>query len=166
MTLNCSEKGIPERLHQLGRKVLEHFEDNEKLYRRFLTPQSKDCWLESRQLSASIFKIRDDSYNRELFSNYPSDVLFNIHAISEEDHYFDWGILSISVGKIISFSEPIPPSRAFKMGPRHDPEFCMYPHCEVLVFEGGVRIENSPKSIKVKARDLLISNCKIEKEPS
>jgi hypothetical protein len=94
MSKECLNKGIPNYLHQGERKEDQIFDADELLFRRFKVTPPKELWLTDNSVSANVFKLENDSYNRGKYSNAPNDVLYNKDASSPEDHFYSWGILS------------------------------------------------------------------------
>lgn len=127
---DCLSLRIPERLHREGRPEDQHFEETEFLYR----------WLSSTypasELKESFRLTLGESVNREKYSKYPADVLFDI---KHGNHRIGQPILPFQVrqlqqdfpreegGKTVIYSYRV----------RHKPERCMYPHCEVEVWSNG-----------------------------
>ncbi|PVV54827.1 hypothetical protein [Chryseobacterium sp. HMWF035] len=159
----CDEICIPNNLHWEGKPIDENFE-NENLYRRVRIPIDQNK-INEREISAIIFPIKDDSCNREKYSS-PIDVLYNVNAKNCDDHFFNFGIVSINSNYILSQSfTPEGSVDQFTFKIIHSPTECMYPHCEVIVFKNNARIsDNKPKSVKAYIRDVIIKNCTIIKD--
>ena len=171
MNNHCHEIGIPAHLHQNSRPQAPQFDEKELLYRRFFVHPPKSAWLgkENRHKSAKIFHLENDSYNRSKFSQKPEDVLFNINAQSPEDHFGNWGVLSIEVADLQGLVVPAEingETGSVTFQPVHKPETCMYPHSEIHAFRNGAFIpEVAPKSVRAIVRDILVEICGILKEP-
>jgi hypothetical protein len=169
MTKDCSNIGIPEHLHQGEREEDSVFSDDEKIYRRFFVSPPKSAWLNNKQLSAKVFKLEDDSYNRERYSNAPEDVLFNKDAANKIDHYFSFGILCLICEDIKTYSyEAEVNSNNIKItfDIFHKPEKCIYPHSEIHAYSNGEYIKKvAPKSFRTLIRDILIGFSEIVKDP-
>jgi len=163
----CDSLRIPSHLHRNGRAIDDEFGE-ELIYRRFLAPGLNSDWLKSRQLSSSIFEVKNDSCNRSKYSNSPHDVLYNVRIEDEGKHYLSWGILSINSKAFSLFTFQVNgTTRTFSLKLSHDPLDCMFPHSEIIVLEAGIRIDTSkPKSVKAVIRDYLITECEIVKFPS
>lgn len=167
--MNCESLGIPNYLIKNERLATNVFEKDEKLFRRFNTDRPITEWQDSSNLSASVFPIRNDSYNRSKFCQTPEDVLYNTRIEDNGVHYFQMGILEIGIIALKKFEFTINQNnqlRKFILKPVHKPEICMYPHSEIHVFENGNFInENKPKSTKASIRDFLIVNTTVIKIP-
>lgn len=169
MSKECTDIGIPEYLHTKDRSVDSVFNIEEQIFRRFQTAQPINIWLEDSQVSAAIFPLKDDSYNREKYSKAPCDVLYNINAKNKTDHYFNSGIISLTCGQIqneLRFKSIINKEEIEVMfNIIHKPEVCIYPHCEVIALKNGKHINpTKPKSARSVIRDILIEKCIIIKE--
>jgi hypothetical protein len=169
MENKCEKLGIPTYLHKNNRSTDQEF-NSEIIYRRFYTSGKPEDWKNDRSISASIFPVKDDSCNRDKYSKEPQDVLYNTREQDKGLHYTKMGVLSFCSSIINGFSESInqnDSSRDFTLKLVHDPLDCMYPHCEIVVLEGDVIInQNKPKSIKTLIRDILIENITIVVEPN
>ncbi|PQA95552.1 hypothetical protein B0A69_03990 [Chryseobacterium shigense] len=159
----CEKICIPTELHWNARPIDEDFTD-ENLFRR--TRISIDSSkIDDNKISAAIFPIKDDSCNREKYSQ-ADDVLFNIMANDCDDHFLNYGIVKINSNYILSESfspEGSPDNYTFKI--LHCPTNCMYPHSEISVFKNNEKIsDHKPKSVKAFIRDIIISNCIIVKD--
>ncbi|KFF22943.1 hypothetical protein [Chryseobacterium sp. JM1] len=159
----CEKICIPAELHWNARPIDENF-INENLFRR--TRISIDSSkISEKEISAAIFPIKDDSCNREKYSQ-ADDVLFNIMANDCDDHFLHYGIVKINSNYILSESFSPEGSRdnyTFKI--IHCPTDCMYPHSEISVFKNNERVaDHKPKSVKAYIRDIIISNCVIIKD--
>lgn len=169
----CSRLGIPKHLHTANRQKVSEFAPSETIYRRFTEPGTINQWKGNNQVSASIFKLDNDSCNRSIFCQLPEDVLLNTREQDNGAHYLTHGIISFNVGKFYSLLVPPAPAikqngfdRNFVLHLEHDPLPCMYPHTEIHVYDGSNRIDNSPpKSTKAIIRGLLLDICEIVKMP-
>lgn len=159
----CDEICIPKRLHWEAKPIDDDF-NNEVLFRRVRVPINENK-IKEKEISAIIFPIKDDSCNREKYSS-ANDVLYNINAKKCDEHFLNFGIVSINSNHILSESiTPYGSSDIFTFRILHSPTECMYPHCEVLIFKNDVRItDNKPKSVKAYIRDIIIKNCIIIKD--
>ena len=170
MASDCFRMGIPDHLHKNGRDEDSQFQKNEKLYRRFNISPPKNTWLNSREKSAAVFRLNDDSYNRDKYSRKPNEVLFNIRAKDKNDHFFNHGILELNIQRLnskkfnnIKINGQI---AKFRFLPKHVPEICMYPHCEIHAFQGDEKVNPvSSKSARAIIRDIFVELCDIIKNP-
>ncbi len=99
------------------------------------------------------------------------DVLYNTREIDLGKHYYSFGVLELNCNDLDYINNlPIElngTERRFTLNPIHKPEKCMYPHSEILIYEGGVEIDiKTPKSVNVFIRDVLIEKMKVVKEPN
>lgn len=160
---DCHARGIPDHLHQLGRPVDSEFTPTEALYRRFNPSFS----LDNPDSIYAIFTTRRMSVNREKHSHRPEDVLFNVDG---PPHFLAWGIAEIHVATVTDIHVPHPNSREpihYSLAVRHQPERCMYPHCEIEVYANGERIEEiKPSSAKTRIKAAMARACVILKLPS
>lgn len=155
----CSNLGIAEHLHKMDRNVDNSFNEQEKLYRRFDQEGKKEDWLTDGKKTASIFKLRDDSYNRSKYSN-PEDVLTD----NLGNRYEGWGILSLNVHQITGFKSPVNlngENYEIELTVSHAPERCNYAHAEVSGCIDNKKIDKRKKSVKVVIRDVLLGQCHI-----
>jgi hypothetical protein len=170
MCQNCIDLNIPERLWLNQREKDDAFDDD-SLYRRFKVFGDKLTW-SSNKLSHVVFKLDKDSYNKSSLCEKPTDVLYNTRLADNGNHYVDFGILELPCNSLNEIND-IPISielngvrRAFRLQPVHSPLDCMYPHSEVLIYEGDLEINiKTPKSIGVVIRDILIEKINIIKDP-
>jgi hypothetical protein len=143
----CVALGIPERLHTEGRGPDPEFEPSEVLYRwlPITFPQT--------ELKASFRLTLDESVNREKYSRYPADVLFNISGPHRVGH----PILAFKVHQLrqqLSRRENNEDA-IYSFNVCHKPEDCMYPHCEVVVRRNGEIASNLPAVIRKQVRDSI-----------
>ena len=169
MAMKCQKLGIPEYLHRQERPIDNQFL-TETIFRRFDVAGEPSDWRNDKGISASIFPVKDDSCNRDKYSEKPEDVLYNTREEDGGSHYVNMGILSFCSSTIDNFTAEINQNnikRIFTLKLKHDPLECMYPHCEILVLENGqILDQNKPKSIKTLIRDILLDKITIVKEPS
>lgn len=171
MNDHCLRIGIPAYLHQNDRNPDPTFEGEELVFRRFFVNPPKETWLgkANQWKSAKIFRLENDSYNREKYCLEPADVLFNINATHSNDHFFNWGILSLKIKEIQGFSfqveiNGIGRSVTFRL--IHKPETCMFPHAEIHAFQDGNLVDEvAPKSLRAVVRDIFVETCEVVKEP-
>lgn len=149
----CSIKGIPDHLHQLGRVVDPDFSDGELLFRRF---RFSDVDL------TSTIKFNDMSVNRENHGHGPDDALWNDVA---GGRYEGYGVLQFPVAAL-SGTWGHPDGQKFpidySLKPSHVPRQCNYPHSEVTAVEfdrkdGTSRFPKDikPTSVKMRIREHL-----------
>lgn len=165
----CSRLGIPEHLHSKGKGKDLNFSEDESLYRRFFTSCPPEEWKNNTQVSASVFRLKDDSYVWSKHTTSHLDVLYN--DIEEENgrHYCGAGVLDIKILPISKFSftvnnEP----RTFTLKASHEPQLCNYPHAELHVYENGLKFkaeDSKPRSANLAIRAHLRDNCTILKMP-
>lgn len=165
----CSSLRIPERLHTNNREIDNDFR-GEEIYRRFNISGERSNWENNRTLSASIFPVDRDSCNRQKFSLSPNDVLYNTRPQDNGAHYLHHGIIMFKAEAVEEFDETLTENgknRIFKLRIEHVPTECMYPHCEVHVFENGVKLDltKPPRSIRGFVRDVLLEHSSIIKYP-
>lgn len=168
----CTAIGIPDKLHKDEREDDPVFNVDEVLFRRFKVQGEPAEWLTNSALSAAVFEIKNDSFNRSKYSD-AEDVLYNDRPEDNGAHYVDWGILSLPVS-CINLEIPIDHKekgvvtrRIFTIQVRHTSKPCNYAHCEIFVFEDGVQIDsNKPKSVKLSIRNHLVGISTILKKPS
>ena len=166
MSKECDEIGIPGHLHQGERRKINLFKQDELLYRRFYVDPPKSTWLKNAKLSAAVFKLDNDSYNRSYFCNYPLDVLYNIKAKSKTDHFFNWGILKINVNSIednVFIVNDKDIEVHFEIN--HEPLKCMYPHSEIKTNIVTQTSNSVSKATRASIRDYLIDKCEVIKNP-
>ena len=132
-------------IHQNGKTPVDHFENEELLYRRYLSEHFTD----GKILPAS-FRFPKQSFNRSLFSK-PEDVL-HVHCcngivLAPEG---EWGVLECQVSAIPS---PVSATdgRNYAFFPRHVPETTCYAHSELWCRKELSDIneyDNPPSSVK------------------
>lgn len=148
----CSEKGIPEYLHQNGRASDDAFEAHEKLYHR-VAP----VIMSGAKVSPAVFKttkVPGMSLNREKLSATSDDVLFD----GVTGHYHSkWGIIEFTVESTEDIRATHPQeAREYRIRIIHRPIQCMYPHCELEVLENEKPVsEVSSKLVKTALRSKL-----------
>lgn len=148
----CVTPGIPHLLHRDGREIIQDFSTDHRLFIRV----PKGCFEgpDSDIVSLSAFKSSRQSTNRDAFSD-PEDVLYNIDAAKEDDHFFDWGIVSIGIAELEAkvFVHP-EQTYSFRSFPFHSPEECMYPHTEILQrrVDDDNEIDVNARTLKTKIR--------------
>jgi hypothetical protein len=147
----CVALGIPERLHTEGREPDSQFADSELLYRRIAGGYERE------DLIAAFSLKPGESLNRQRYSAYPQDVLFNI---VDGNHHVGSTILAFEVRQV---RQQIPQSvnnqvvtYSFRL--KHKPEDCMYPHCEIEVWENGRLVDRVPGSLRRKLRDSIVDS--------
>ncbi len=166
---DCENLKIPERLWLKENPISNSFKDV-SLYRRFTVTGNKNTW-KSNNLSHCVFKLDKDSYNKSNLCKSHLDVLYNTREEELGNHYYSHGILMLNCSDLIDINKlPIElngTERKFTLNPIHKPEKCMYPHSEILIYEGDVEIDiKTPKSINVLIRDILIEKMEVLKEPN
>jgi hypothetical protein len=147
----CVALGIPERLQTEGREPDSQFEDSEFLYRRIANGY------ERRDLIAAFNLKSGESVNRQKYSRYPEDVLFNI---VDGNHHVGSTILAFEVRQVRQ-QFPQPGSNqvvTYSFRLEHKPEDCMYPHCEIEVWENGRLADRVPGSLRRKLRDSIVDS--------
>ncbi len=150
--IDCNELGIPPHLHRKGREYDNQFNADEKMFRRYPAypvETSKSIIVKEN------FNFDSMSFNREKYSENPSDVLF---SIKDKNHFFrSHKIVSLKVQEIEGLKEIHPDDQeiySFKV--IHDPEDCMYPHCIVQVLKNGKNVPGiKPSSVKSKIREKI-----------
>ena len=168
MCTTCEELNIPERLWKLDKPIIHDFKDD-VIYRRFKVVGPKENW-KTLNLTASVFQLNTDSYNKASLCESADDVLFNSVKADCGKHYTNWGILSISSNDLTDInSKKIKlnnEERVFTLKFQHVPEDCMYPHSEILIMEDDTKLlPKAPKSIGVIIRDFFVEKCNIIKYP-
>ena len=119
---------IPSGMLADGRLADQHFEDAERLYRRF-EPDN----LDGNEISIAAVALPDMSVVRSKYGQ--------AEWLLRDEEYANWGVLRFLV-------RDIPPNRdvfhygviAFRMEPRHVPYQKNYPHSEVWVHCDGTHI--------------------------
>lgn len=170
----CQVPGIPESLHRNNREVDNDFSSDNKLFIRiepkhiFITTNEQGK--ETVILSIAAFKSNLQSCNRDKYGQ-ATDVLYNIHADSMENHFTNWAV--ISVEKVNLTNQEYQHAElgiSYKIGLRHQIEECMYPHSEVIIYNSQDKlqenIELSSKTIKAKIRAFYLDNFLLEKKPN
>jgi hypothetical protein len=146
----CSSLGIPERLHADGKSEDQQFEKSELLYRWLLKTYPNS------ELKESFRLIPDESVNRQKYSTYPADVLFDIRG----QHRVGHPILSFEVGQLERDFQHQEKDEMVVYSFRilHKPEDCMYPHCVVEVRKKGELITDAkqvPGIIRRRLRKVI-----------
>jgi hypothetical protein len=161
----CSNPKIPKRLHRNNRLPNQTFEPKEILFERFKIRVPFHEWVNNNTVSASIFQFKreGDSFNRELYSLSPLDVLFNIEI--DGGDLTDYGVMGFKCETVKNCAPYVDEmNNVFSMNIIHDPNPCMYPHTIIKVFKNGVN-DASVKSRPANAefRDELKSNLTLYK---
>lgn len=152
---------IPVEMKRQGREPDQHFDDKEKLYRRF-RPDDFD----GDGVAPEAFELPDMSVNREKYG--PPEWL-----LLHED-YRDWGVVAFRV-------EEIPRDQAlyhlgvlaYMLRPEHVPLHNNYPHSEIRVYLDNDRICRESENLDLLApefhlrwRERLSRIAKIQIQPS
>jgi hypothetical protein len=163
---DCSAKGIPERLHRDNRLTIQSFSDKEKLWMRF-DPSHK---LVEGKPSPGILRSNKQSVNREFPEAQPpthmEDVLYNING---PPHHLDSGILEFKVSHVNTLQKehPTEPEKVFTFQIIHDPERCMYPHCEIRAYLNGSELDEiRPSRIKTWLREQISVAWQTTRQPN
>lgn len=166
--MNCSDLNIPDRLHTNGKPIVNDFDPDELLYRRFPIKGNDGNPLYNpvtKKLTHDAFPLRCDSVNRGRYSK-PEDVLYDI---KEGNHYLNWGICSFTVEQAESISCTVKVKDnddIYTIQIKHRPEECMYPHSEITIFKNGEKVPKiSPSSAKLYIRDKFLEALKVYREP-
>lgn len=168
MSERCKGLNIPDYLHTNGREPDPHF-NSELIYRWFRGPvEFSTDWRDHDHVSSVIFAVKNDSCNREKYSRTPEDVLIN--TTGDDRNLSDCGIIQINSDHLSGQVHEIEQNnkkRTFELGIEHVPTECMYPHCEIIVFENGVKIDEKgpPRSTRTAIRRMLIKEVDIVKDP-
>jgi hypothetical protein len=157
----CSVPGIPLHLHRDGRPLDNFFSPCEIIYRRFKIKNEPEDW-ESEGISERVFVLDRDSYNRSKYS-FPEDVLLNVNALTQEEHFYDWGIVGIPYSALFARTFDVTINKVdmrFIVFLSHSPEECMYPHLEMLIYDAATNTPapSRPRPIKMAIRSLLFEN--------
>lgn len=147
----CAAKGIPSRLHTLGRQVDSGFDHRELLFRR--VPMDR-----LTMKGAVTFKRM--SVNRGKYSLDADDTLFDHENGGRHEGY---AVVQFEVSVLVKLVIPHPQriEDPYRIYPMHKPVQCMYPHSEVTAFsvphEGPPAMLDDirPPSVKQRLRDLL-----------
>jgi hypothetical protein len=127
--------------------------DEELLYRRH-TQHGDLAILQSlpeNEIGSKIFQLKDDSYNRSLYST-SEQVLLNDNPTEErgEDFYKTWGIISIPVKAINTFRSEIMlnnKTQVCTLKVAHTANKCNYSHSEIYCYIDNERhCGKAPKS--------------------
>ncbi|PIQ28108.1 hypothetical protein COW36_05280 [bacterium (Candidatus Blackallbacteria) CG17_big_fil_post_rev_8_21_14_2_50_48_46] len=164
---------IPSYLHTNGSAVDSDFKPSEEIYRRFSFDEyevAKDI------VTANVFSLRADSYNREKYSIQPEDVLLDVSNFSKS--LLDYGILKLDVSQLQSLrneefnlNELIGEDRKIKIDVeiRHKPHPFMYSHSEMIFnlddVEIGGKKKFKPALLKTAYKGYLQELAKILKKP-
>jgi hypothetical protein len=110
-------------VHREGRPVIEAFDDDELLYRRFLKAH-----FVGNELTPQYFKFPKPSFNRSKFSR-PEDVL-HIDCCEGNHLPVGWGVLEgkASELRVSALSDD---KVTFALHPRHAPLEACYAHSEL-----------------------------------
>jgi hypothetical protein len=159
---HCSSL-VPLHLHQQNRPEITEFGINEELYRRFPFKKDGVLTLKDGKPTASIFSTKSMSCNRSKHSQKPEDVLYDTF---KKIYVENAGIASLCFCKISTFKQSLE-GHTYTLSVKHKPEFCMYPHSEVIVQKDQILIEDfkRPESIKTAIKHFYRSNALIIKEP-
>jgi len=105
------------------------------------------------ELKEKLRLVPGESVNRQKYSKYPADVLFDIegnHRIGHPILPFEVRQLQQALSREENGEEVIYSYRV-----RHDPEDCMHPHCEIEVWSKGQLVSNVPGIIRRKLREAI-----------
>lgn len=160
----CTERGIAPRLHSDGKPLVEHFEQDEKLFRRFkLEPKEDTMWTcitfsidkEHPERSHEMSVNRGAPFSEEA---EPADALINEKT---GERFAHCGVLEM---RAVDFEGPAGngewafETRRFVLRLIHAPCQCNYPHANVVVTEvtGGVEARRKlPDTLKQALREHL-----------
>ena len=149
----CDAIGIPQHLHTTDKVVVEAFQADERLFRRF--PAGKD-------LAESIsFDRKNSSTNRSSMCN-ADDALWNCEIGGRHENF---GVLSIPAnifnGRTWKSTEPA----IFAVTVFHSPTPCNYPHTDFRILKNGEEtIQIKPSSVKLQIRQFLVESQAIKVE--
>ena len=147
----CLALEIPERLHRDNKELDPQFEESELLYRRIAKGYMRE------DLRAGFSLDQGESVNRQKYSKYPADVLFNI---VNGQHRIGHAILAFEVSQV---QQQIPRTEnneeiIYSFRVTHRPERCMYPHCEIEVRREGQLVTNAPPFVRKQLRDAIVDS--------
>lgn len=152
----CEVPGIPTRLHKAGRDAVLFIDQADRMFIRH-TPVTGDLGYGSAWIAP--YHWVDQSANSELLNPEGSatDVLFN----TKEGHIMrGLEIACLLVADVTSLQFPNPNFQPKDKGGNdipiteadlysfevvHKPESCMYPHCELILKKGGVKLKKLDK---------------------
>ena len=153
-------QSIPARLYTNDRAADQAFGHTEKLFIRV----PENCY-EGGRPSLNAFTSQSQSFNREKYCEVAEDVLFNIDAENENDHFDTFGIISLRTDALTAevFPHPQEPIQ-YVLAPDHDPVECMYPHSEILTFVAGDERTIRSSLVKTTIKKFYRRSCEIEKD--
>lgn len=173
--MSCNIPGIPDRLHRNSRPEITDFSGDFNIYIR-IKPEhflfEKDENGENIvTISVNAFVTNLQSCNRDSLCLEPSDVLYNINADTSNDHYNNFGIVSLNIAKIFGEEFKHPAIDAiYRLGLLHSPGECMYPHSEISIYDSEDINKNNVKlgaaTLKLAIRGFYSRILTIEKAPS
>lgn len=152
---DCTSKGIPPRLHTMGRAADPHFDAAEFLYLRH-EACGGDEYIGQIPIPR---KVEDQSVNRGKYSDSPLDVLYDTE---NGNHYTQWQIAKLQVGPVekieFRYREPLDPlkepkrNELYTLKVLHDPTRCMYPHSVMQLMKNNAKFDqkeamNSAKTV-------------------
>jgi hypothetical protein len=129
------------------------------LYSRFRIRLPFEEWKDNNEISASIFQFTKvgDSFNRELYSESPSDVLLNTDIDGGDlSTYGIFGFKCEVVSNCTPFIDDV--ENSFSMSIKHDPTPCMFPHSIILVLKNNIYDGSKSRLANAEFRDQLKSN--------
>jgi len=156
--MSCADIGIPKHLHQNDKKPDQDFRKDSFIYIRVEPGKLK------KQLpDMNTFTTRDQSCNRDKYSQSPEDVLYDINAKDKKDHYFNRGIVALKVSELEKqkFTHPEINYRIYTLRLFHKPEECMYPHSEIHTHCNNEYKKVKPEELKLSIKNYYRKHCKI-----
>lgn len=155
MSASEAETGIPDRLLRKGRPPCQHFEPDERLFRRI----QKQHVLDTGGIISLGVRFPCFSVNREEFSE-PEDVLLPC--------YHDHGICAFTVADVPKGPErPEGSDYTYTFDVVHVPEEKNYAHSEVRAYRDGVYDPSHrvASSVKKRFRMALRQRMNVTKQP-
>ena len=153
----CAVLGIPDHLHQCGRKPDHVFAEEEQLFVR--------CKPTETQIK-NVISFRRQSCNRARYcEGGPSDVLYDSERGGNHQEYT--AVVAITVAAVqevlAEITEQIrkhqpQTKRNYSLQPQHRPEQCNYAHAEIVAYCNGVEDPENikPSSMKKRLREQLV----------
>ena len=106
----CDTPGIPESLHKNGRLLNQDFTSDNKLFIRVKPIHFTKTIVNGNpetKISIQAFTTDEQSSNRDSCSD-AGDVLYNTNASNADDHFLNWGVISLGLAELINkvFNHP------------------------------------------------------------
>jgi hypothetical protein len=148
--LICS---TPPHLHSNGRDPDPHFDDDEKIYRRFTHGIDQEPWHGIKE----ELRLRKDSACRAKYMRTPDDTRWRNDGV----YAAGTSVFMLTVQAYCAITVSLSDGRVYSIRPRHDPLQCMYPHTELDVICNGTVVSHDAiaKSARALLRDAIQRAC-------